>query len=94
MKKAKNEEDPENSIDFYDLLDVNNISVSMLLKANAAPTYSISNSLILRGTITEKLNENKDIVIPTIAKENDLIKADEVTNLLKAIEPILGGNTT
>ena len=94
MKKAKNEEDPENSIDYYDLLDVNNISVSMLLKANAAPTYSISNSLILRGTITEKLNENKDIVIPTIAKENDLIKADEVTNLLKAIEPILGGNTT
>lgn len=94
MKKAKNEEDPENSIDYYDLLDVNNISISMLLKANAAPTYSISNSLILRGTITDKLNENKDIVIPAIAKENDLIKVDEVTNLLKAIEPILGGETT
>lgn len=94
MKIAKNNERPGNNIDYYDLLDVNNISMSMLLKANAAPTYSISNSLILRGTITDKLSENKDIVIPSSALENGLIKSDEITNLLKAIEPILGSQTT
>ena len=95
MKKAKDEEAPGSNMNYYDLLDVNNISISMLLKANApSENYPISNSLILRGTITDKLNENKDIIIPDVAKENGLIKADEITHLLNAIEPILGGNTT
>ena len=90
MKEAN-----EDDIDYYDLLDVNNINVSMLSTADSdANGNAISNSLILRGIVTDQLDEN-DIVVPSEAKDSsNVISKQESISLVAALTDILGEDST
>ena len=90
MKEAN-----EDDIDYYDLLDVNNINVSMLSTADSdANGNAISNSLILRGIVTDQLDEN-DIVVPSEAKDSsNVISKEESISLVAALTDILGEEST
>ena len=94
MKDVKNETLPENEqIDYYDLLDVENIDVSMLSKADAKPNNPISNSLILRGIVTDQLEQN-EIVVPSEAKDGSVISKQESIALISALCDVLGEDST
>ena len=94
MKDVKNETLPENEqIDYYDLLDVENIDVSMLSNADAKPNNPISNSLILRGIVTDQLEKN-DIVVPAEAKDGTVISKQESVALISALCDVLGEEST
>lgn len=90
MKEAN-----EDDIDYYDLLDVNNINVSMLSTADSAANgNAISNSLILRGIVTDQLDEN-DILVPSEAKDSsNVISKQESISLVAALTDILGEDST
>ena len=94
MKDVKNETLPENEqIDYYDLLDIENIDVSMLSKADAKPNNPISNSLILRGIVTDQLEQN-EIVVPSEAKDGSVISKQESIALISALCDVLGEEST
>lgn len=77
---------------YYDLLDVNNLSISTIQKADELSGNPISNSLILRGILTQQLS-NSDINIPIEAKEfEDVISVSETHNLLLSLTKLLDEN--
>ena len=87
LKDSSNED-----ITYYDLLDVNNLTISTIQKAEELNGNPISNSLILRGILTQQLSDN-DINIPTEAKEYvDAISVSETHNLLLSLTKLLDGN--
>ena len=83
-------------------IDINNIKISNL----SAARNNIANSKILNATVTNKLKSQTDvIVVPEVAykiqtsrnlsdNNQQLLKEDEVINILLGLEKLLGSDTT
>lgn len=77
---------------YSELLDPGKLSVNTIKSAESLKGNPISNSLLLRSLLTEKLVES-NIVIPHIAKEKEVLTVEETHNLIISLEKILGNST-
>lgn len=92
LKEVK-ENQSGHAILYTDLLDIESFKISMLKEADSE-TYNqaISKSLILRGILTDQI-ENINLIVPLEAKdENNVISQEETHHLIFAISTILNEN--
>lgn len=79
-------------MEYYDLMDVNNLSFSMLKKADAK-NGEVSASLIIRGILTDQI-EKKGYEIPRSVIDGTTISQIESQSLIKALCALLGEDSS
>lgn len=79
-------------IEYYDLMDVNNLSLAMLKKADAK-NGEVSASLIIRSIMTDQIEKN-GYEIPRSAIDGTTISQIESQSLIKALCALLGEDSS
>ncbi|MCI5745124.1 MAG: hypothetical protein MR270_02440 [Erysipelotrichaceae bacterium] len=100
LKNVKNQElieEGKEPLDYMDLLNIENLTISVLVKTNdivdGNGNRPLSKSLILRGVLANQLEQN-GIEVPFEAKEDDALSVNETNTLITILGDILDSNSS